>query len=186
MKNIISRLLTLLLLTTLTMSKIQAQVPVTGGTFTGLVNFDEGINPKYEPANYNNHILLNEGSFNNGFSYHNISGATGYPNGTGSVWTFKQGATRLHQLHFSKNSNKFHISSWHSANGTWNEWERVLTDKNYSTIMGFTNLAGNVGIGTTSPDRQLQVENFTNAIFNIKGGNTSVSLQIQTILMLEC
>ena len=149
-------LLTAFFFLSLTYTYAQVYVPTTGGTFTELVNFDKGVNPLYEVTNYNDQTLLTAASFNTGLSFHNISGATGYPHSTGMVWTFKNGPTRTHRLHFSKNSNQFSITSWNSTTSSWNGWDKIVTDGNYNNVLGLVNSNGNIGIGTSNPATKLE------------------------------
>ena len=110
------------------------------------------INPNLIPTNHNDNSLLTDASFGQGLSYHNVYPAVNYPAGTGQVWTFKYSNSRLHRLFFVKNSNRMYINSWHHSNASWNGWEQLLTNANYSSLLA--NWAGNLSVdGTFAADK---------------------------------
>ncbi len=116
------------------------------------------INPLYAPLQLN-HNLLTESDLLAGLAYHSVgTGYSNYPTATGHAWSFKNSASRTHQLFFKKNSNDFWINAWDTSSGSsgaWVGWTKVLTEANFAAIIGadHLNMATNKGIllnGTTS------------------------------------
>ncbi len=134
------------------------------------------INPLYAPLQLN-HNLLTESDLLAGLAYHSVgTGYSNYPTATGHAWSFKNSASRTHQLFFKKNSTDFWINAWDVSTNAWAGWTKVLTEFNFDTTIG-TNYHKSTTHLSMAQDRGILLNGTSSAMainYDITDGSSTV------------